>query len=87
MLHWLFHFQRDYNKFVKHFRCDNSGENKEFCNSLQKHDFKITFEFTAPNTPQQNGRIERKFVTLYGKVRSLLNRARFPLWLRNNMWA
>ena len=36
----------------------------------------ILFEYTAPNTPLQNGRIERAFATLYGRVRSMLNAAR-----------
>ena len=30
------------------------------------------FEYTAVGTPQQNGRIERKFATLYGRVRSMM---------------
>ena len=78
MMSWLFRFQRDYKIQVKFFRCDNSGENRSFRDSLQNHEFKFQFEFTATNTPQQNGRLERKLATLYGKVRSLLNGARIP---------
>jgi hypothetical protein len=33
--------------------------------------YEIQFEYTAPHTPQQNGRIGRKFATLYGKIRAL----------------
>lgn len=32
----------------------------------------MKFEYTAPDTPQQNGRVERKFQTLYGRVRAML---------------
>ena len=70
-------------------RCDNAGENL----SLQKklaHSFHcshIKFEFTAPNTPQQNGKIERKFATLFGKCRSMLNAAGVPQHLRELLWA
>jgi transposase InsO family protein len=39
-------------------------------------DLNIKFEFTAPNSPQQNGKIERKFATLYGKMRTMLNGAK-----------
>jgi transposase InsO family protein len=46
----------------------------------------IKFEYTAPNTPQQNGKIERKFATLYGKIRSVLNAADFPALLRSRLW-
>jgi hypothetical protein len=46
-----------------------AGENR----SLQEEiiDFpaiKCKFEFIAPDLLQQNGKIERKFATLYGKV-------------------
>ena len=35
----------------------------------------IKFEYTARNTPQQNGQVERSFATLYGKIRSMLRDA------------
>ena len=47
----------------------------------------IQFEFIAPNTPQQNGKIERKFQTLYGKISSMLNWARLTERLRHRLWA
>jgi transposase InsO family protein len=47
----------------------------------------IKFEYTAPNTPQQNGKIERKFATLYGKIRSILNAAGFPAFLHSRLWS
>jgi hypothetical protein len=49
--------------------------------------FNIQFEFIAPYTPEQNGIVERKFQTLYAKTRATLNKARFPLWMRNRLWA
>ena len=48
---------------------------------------KITFEYTAANTPQQNGRIERKFATIYGRVRSMLTAAGIEGKLRKDLWA
>ena len=47
----------------------------------------IQFEFTGPGTPQRNGRIERKFATLYGRVRSALNSANIPMQMRYLLWA
>ena len=47
----------------------------------------LTFEFTASNTPQRNGRIERKFATLFGRVRSMMNSARMPQNMRELWWA
>jgi hypothetical protein len=38
---------------------------------------------TAPDSPQQNGKIEKKFSNLYGRVRAILNGAKFTPLLRN----
>jgi len=51
------------NKPVKYLRCDNAGENIKQLQDLCKV-FGIEPEFTAPHTPQQNGVVERMFVTL-----------------------
>jgi hypothetical protein len=47
----------------------------------------IKFEYTEPNTPQQNGKMECKFAALYGKIRSVLNAAGFPAFLRSILWS
>jgi hypothetical protein len=49
--------------------------------------FNIKFEFTAPGTPQRNGKVERAFATLFGKTRSMLNAARITIPLRKGLWA
>jgi hypothetical protein len=61
--------QKDKNSTVKVIRCDNSGENKNIQQAIiQVPKIKVKFDFTAPDTPQQNGKVECKFATLYGKV-------------------
>jgi hypothetical protein len=47
----------------------------------------VQFEFTAHDTPQQNGCVERKFATLYGRVRATMNRAQLPNKVRHKLWA
>ncbi len=47
----------------------------------------INFEFTAAETPQQNGVVERAFATLYDKVRSMLNWADLEEKMRKKLWA
>ena len=47
---------------------------KELCDEKQLN---IEFEFTAPGTPQQNGVVECKFATLFGRARAMLNKAGF----------
>ena len=71
---------------VKVVRCDNAGENKTFEELSKQGGMGITFEYTAPGTPQQNGKCERKFASLYGKVRSMLNGVRFTKTLRQGLW-
>ena len=45
----------------------------------------IKFEYTAPGIPQQNGKIEKKFATLYNRVQAVLNERTFPSLLRNGL--
>ena len=63
------------NRKVAYIRCDNAGENKTLEEECKKEGLGITFEYTARNTPQQNGQVERSFATLYGKIRSMLRAA------------
>ena len=46
----------------------------------------ITFEYTAPGTPQQNGVVERVCVTLIGRGRAMMNYAGFTVNKRQEMW-
>src|SRR6056300_750676 len=72
---------------IRNIRCDRSGENEKFQRDAEKAGLGLIFEFTAPNTPQRNGQVERKFATLYGRIRSMLNVARFPKEMRGKLWA
>ena len=51
-------------------RCDNAGENKVLERESDKNELGIIFEYTAPGTPQQNGVVERAFVTVMGRPRA-----------------
>ena len=55
----------------KTIRCDGAGENKALKNKCFEEKMGITFEFTAPDTPQHNGMIERSFATSYGRMRAM----------------
>jgi hypothetical protein len=84
----LHDLKKNHNIIVHHIRCDNAGENQTLQQMLQADNIlTCNFELTAPDTPQQNGKIERKFATLNGKVRAMLNHAEFTWTLRNNMWS
>jgi hypothetical protein len=49
--------------------------------------FGIKFEFSGPRTPQRNGKVERKFQTLHGRIRAVLNGADLEGELRDKIWA
>ena len=67
---------------VSYLRCDNAGEHQE---SLQLvcEEFGIQLEYTAPSTPQQNGLVERQFVTDLSRANSMMEAADFTQSLRN----
>jgi hypothetical protein len=67
--------------------CDDAAENKAFQKLCEKDALAISFEYTGPGSPQYNGVVERKFATLYGKVRAMLNAANLPQEIRNGLWA
>ena len=71
---------------TKFLRCDNAGENvkglKDVCN---KHGIQI--EFTAPYTPQQNGMVERKFVTIRDRSMAAMFKAKFSDESQGLLWA
>lgn len=74
-------------KTTKYIRCDNAGENLATERLCNQQGLGIDFEYTAPNSPQQNGRVERRFATLYGRVRSMLNAAQLNQEFRKGLWA
>ena len=39
-------------------------------------------EYTAPYTPQQNGKVERAFPTLFSRAHAACNGAKLPIELR-----
>jgi hypothetical protein len=74
---------------VKTIRCDNAGENKDLENKCIKDDklCNIQFEYTPRDSPQYNGKVERKIAVLTGRVRSMLTAAGLPDKLRPKLWA
>lgn len=67
---------------VKRIRCDNGGE---FTSNYFKNYCKnkgISLEYTAPYSPQMNGKAERLNRTIYDKARTMLDESNLPrhLW-------
>ena len=51
-----------------------------------KNELGIIFEYTTPGTPQQNGVVERAFVTVMGRVKAMMNHAGFTMVKRQQLW-
>ena len=66
--------------------CDNAGGNLALKRECEKDGLGIKFELIAPNTPQQNGLVERKFATLWGRVRAMMEGANLSRVLRKGLW-
>ena len=86
IVNWFKDLKATYGIIVKFVRCDNSGENNTLRHDCISEDLGIKFEFTAPGTPQQNGVVERGFVTLIGRARAMMNCAGFTKRKRIQMW-
>jgi hypothetical protein len=74
------------NQKVRFIRCDDAGENMTMKNDPEIKSFDINFEFSGPRTPQRNGKVERKFQTLYGRIRAMLNGANLEGELKDKIW-
>ena len=58
---------------IQTIRMDNAGENLDFKQMAENEFPWIKYKLTSPGTPQQNSRVERKFATLFGFARSMLD--------------
>ena len=54
--------------------------------SSDKNESEIIYEYTAPGTPQQNGVVERAFVTVRGRARAMIDHAGFTMAKRQQLW-
>ena len=64
---------------------DNAGENKVLAEEVKQNG--ITVEFVAPNTPQQNGVVERAIATVTSRARAMFAHAGIPMEMKQKLWA
>ena len=76
MLIWIRILSKKHNIEIKRIRLDNSGENN----------LGITFEFTAPGTPQLNFVSERRIPTLMRRARAMLIQAGIESKYNREFW-
>jgi hypothetical protein len=83
---WIKDLKSKHSIIVKFIRGDDAGENTSLENACLAAGLGIQFEYTAAGTPQFNGRVERKFATLYGRVQSMMNATNVPQKMRTGIW-
>jgi len=71
---------------VRFLRCDNAGENMTSL-SIVCTTQGIQIEYTAPHTPQQNGVVERKFVTIRDRACASMFSAKLSDEYQGLLWA
>jgi hypothetical protein len=54
---------------------NDAGENFALEKEFKRQNFDMKFEYSGPRMPQRNGKVERKFQTVYGRICSFLNDA------------
>ena len=86
IIDWITALKARHKNQVKTIRCHIAGENKVRERESDKHEFGIIFEYTAPGTPQQNGVVERAFVTVMGRARAMMNHVRFSMAKIQKLW-
>jgi hypothetical protein len=74
-------------KNVTFLRVDDAGEHFALESLCKQQNINIKFEFSGPRTPQRNGKVERKFQTLYGRIRAMFNDAGIEGDFRKGLWA
>ena len=77
---------KGHNIIIKYIQLNNARENKGFQRDADREGLGITFEFTAPNTPQQNSVMESAIHYLSARARSMMAQANFPMDIRKQLW-
>jgi hypothetical protein len=72
---------------VKFLRLDDAGENYALEKECKQQNLAVKFEYSGPRTPQRNGKVERKFQTLHGRIRSIMNDSKIDGEFRDELWA
>ena len=86
MLIWIRILSKKHNIEIKRIRLDNSGENRSLQKECDNANLGITFEFTAPGTPQQNSVAERRIPMLMGRARAMLIQAGIESKYKGEFW-
>ena len=83
---WIKGLSKKHGIEIKRIRLDNSGEKKSLQKECNKENLGVSFEFTAPGTPQQNSVAERTIPTLMDRARAMLIQAGIDSKGKGEFW-
>ena len=86
LVDWFNELESKYSINVRYIHCNNVGENEALQQQLNREGSKIPFEFTAPDTPQQNSVVEHAFPMLMGCIMAMMIYAGFSKSMWQLMW-
>jgi hypothetical protein len=72
---------------VKFLRLDDAGENYALEKESKQQNLVVKLEYSGTCSPQRNGKVERKFQTLYGRIRAMMNDSEIDEEFRDGLWA
>ena len=70
---WIKNMGKKYKIYIRKISLDNSGEKTKLLPICDEEGLGIRFALTLPGTPQQNSVVERKFSTIMGRGRAMMN--------------
>ncbi len=73
-------------KQVQYIHCDNAGENVALVMTCKQEGLGITFEYTAPGTPQQMEDLNENLQTCMAKYRAKLENDKFTATVHKKHW-
>jgi hypothetical protein len=71
---------------VEYIRCDNAGEHISKLKNLCRAEG-IKLEYTAPGSPRQNGRVEKKIIRIWQRAFTMMAHARLTKEIHSKFWA
>jgi hypothetical protein len=71
---------------IDYIRCDNAGEHMHKLKDLCRKEG-IELEYTAPGSPRQNGRVEKKINLIWQRALTMMVHARLTKEMQSKLWA
>jgi hypothetical protein len=75
------------NIHVQVLRLDDAGEIHGLEKECRQQNLGIKFEYSGPRTPGRNGKVDRKFQTLFVRIRAIINDSEIDGEFSDAFWA